>query len=304
MFRQSRFGFTLIELLVVIAIIAILSAILFPVFAQARAKARQATDLSNLKQLGLAYLMYSQDYDECIVPYAVRSNSASTLNNRYWFGASWAADTPPFNAPPYSNDPCPSATCNLYFDVRDGLLTPYTRNPEIQDDPSATAITPAFTNWRNGKRTPGYAVYPVLFPDLRSATASVTTMASIEESASTVLMVDGAFFNTFNNTLTKAIFLRPPFDIPTGTDNGPSGLSNRVHGRHGGSVANVLWADGHVKALKPVFRSVGASVAFDVRRANNLGELSPIPLPDSISAGDPNIPQYNYYFALNKHTGQ
>ncbi len=59
-----RRGFTLIELLVVIAIIAILAAILFPVFARAREKARQASCLSNLKQLGLGWLMYAQDYDE------------------------------------------------------------------------------------------------------------------------------------------------------------------------------------------------------------------------------------------------
>ena len=64
MIRNSRFGFTLIELLVVIAIIAILAAILFPVFAQAREKARQASCVSNLKQIGLAMLQYTQDYDE------------------------------------------------------------------------------------------------------------------------------------------------------------------------------------------------------------------------------------------------
>ena len=59
-----RRGFTLIELLVVIAIIAILAAILFPVFARAREKARQTSCLSNLKQLALGGLMYAQDYDE------------------------------------------------------------------------------------------------------------------------------------------------------------------------------------------------------------------------------------------------
>jgi prepilin-type N-terminal cleavage/methylation domain-containing protein/prepilin-type processing-associated H-X9-DG protein len=61
---MSRRGFTLIELLVVIAIIAILAAILFPVFAKAREKARQSSCLSNIKQLGLAALAYVQDYDE------------------------------------------------------------------------------------------------------------------------------------------------------------------------------------------------------------------------------------------------
>ena len=64
--KNHRSGFTLIELLVVIAIIAILAAILFPVFAQAREKARQTTCLSNMKQLGTALLMYSQDYDETL----------------------------------------------------------------------------------------------------------------------------------------------------------------------------------------------------------------------------------------------
>lgn len=66
--RIRRLGFTLIELLVVIAIIAILAAILFPVFAKARESARRASCLSNMKQLGTGIMMYVQDYDECYMP--------------------------------------------------------------------------------------------------------------------------------------------------------------------------------------------------------------------------------------------
>jgi len=66
--RRKQGGFTLIELLVVIAIIAILAAILFPVFAQAREKARSSSCLSNNKQIALAFSMYSQDYDETLPP--------------------------------------------------------------------------------------------------------------------------------------------------------------------------------------------------------------------------------------------
>src|SRR5437764_2195631 len=75
---HARKAFTLIELLVVIAIIAILAAILFPVFAQAREKARAASCLSNQKQIALAFSMYSQDYDETY-PRAV-----DTVSGLWW----------------------------------------------------------------------------------------------------------------------------------------------------------------------------------------------------------------------------
>jgi prepilin-type N-terminal cleavage/methylation domain-containing protein/prepilin-type processing-associated H-X9-DG protein len=102
-----RRGFTLIELLVVIAIIAILAAILFPVFAKAREKARQTSCLNNVKQLTLAILQYTQDYDE-VLPLA-----------GYW----------PLN-PTYHVAP--------YWDE---LLLPYIKNTQIYRCPSAAAGT-------------------------------------------------------------------------------------------------------------------------------------------------------------------
>src|ERR1051325_3169103 len=77
--RQYRRGFTLIELLVVIAIIAILAAILFPVFARARSQARKIACTSNLKQIALATMMYVQDHDETFPPrYGSQSSGAAS----------------------------------------------------------------------------------------------------------------------------------------------------------------------------------------------------------------------------------
>lgn len=80
MLRRNRDAFTLIELLVVIAVIAILAAILFPVFSRARESARKASCQSNLKQLASAALMYAQDYDE-VLPKGWNWNAA----NSYWY---------------------------------------------------------------------------------------------------------------------------------------------------------------------------------------------------------------------------
>ncbi len=111
----KRYGFTLIELLVVIAIIAILAAILFPVFAQARDKARQTACLSNMKQFGTAWMMYTQDYDETALP--IRNPAAN-----YYFSTRDTIDPYVKNKGVYI---CPS---NNQTDQTAGLTLTYTYN--------------------------------------------------------------------------------------------------------------------------------------------------------------------------------
>jgi prepilin-type N-terminal cleavage/methylation domain-containing protein/prepilin-type processing-associated H-X9-DG protein len=120
--NRSRRAFTLIELLVVIAIIAILAAILFPVFAQARSKARQASGLSNAKQVALGILMYVQDYDE-VFP---RAGWECQTN----------ADAP--DIPVGTPNPCGGTNWQ-------NVVYPYTKNAGIYTSPGDSS-TPNF-NW-------------------------------------------------------------------------------------------------------------------------------------------------------------
>jgi prepilin-type N-terminal cleavage/methylation domain-containing protein/prepilin-type processing-associated H-X9-DG protein len=111
---STRKGFTLIELLVVIAIIAILAAILFPVFARAREKARQTSCLNNQKQLAVGWQMYVQDYDENIPAYSLRRTSPP------WPAAGWGESWYVVIEPYLKNAQirvCPSDTPDRYATV-------------------------------------------------------------------------------------------------------------------------------------------------------------------------------------------
>jgi len=145
--RTLRRGFTLIELLVVIAIIAILAAILFPVFAQAREAARKTSCQSNLKQMSLGLTMYAQDYDESL------PQGSRTINGQAW---RWMHQTFPYvkNAGIYH---CPSSTVAQWDPNSYGNAGSYGYNAFMLNDQNLAAVgkpaeTVAITD------TPGSAV--------------------------------------------------------------------------------------------------------------------------------------------------
>lgn len=158
--NRRRSGFTLIELLVVIAIIAILAAILFPVFAQAREKARQASCISNNKQYALATLMYVQDYDETF-PYEANL----------------------------------SGTCvSTFYQV----VQPYTKNDQIAVCPSdPKAMRPLDLVGAPCQGTPPFTAYSVNAAVFTNGFYGypVTTLAALPRPAETAMTYDG---NTIN----------------------------------------------------------------------------------------------------------
>jgi prepilin-type N-terminal cleavage/methylation domain-containing protein len=148
MTRSTRRAFTLIELLVVIAIIAILAAILFPVFAQAREKARQTSCLSNDKQVGLGFMMYIQDYDE-LYPLAF---GYSASNGWYWN----------FNhAVPQNWRPLPASDPRLgAYPVHWANSTqPYIKNTQLLACPSGVPVQLAIPDYATPNAPPAPVNY-------------------------------------------------------------------------------------------------------------------------------------------------
>ena len=259
--QRCKRGFTLIELLVVIAIIAILAAILFPVFAQAREKARQASCQSNMKQLASAMMMYVQDYDETYP-------KAEFVDQNGW--GSWPA--------------------NHYLWSSVNCLQTYTKNKDVFRCPSdGNAVDPGMATSLGPNRVPAMRSYMVSAfnraPD-GSGTAfgvsqpqgvvtigstyggaeAATSMASINTPADVVLLCegqrelndwwcgDGIFSNTEIDwcwgTMSQVNADWLPTSIVLFPQEGYNLRLTKAWRKHSGG-SNVAFADGHVKAVRP-----------------------------------------------------
>jgi prepilin-type N-terminal cleavage/methylation domain-containing protein/prepilin-type processing-associated H-X9-DG protein len=275
--KSSKSGFTLIELLVVIAIIAILSAILFPVFASAREKARQTSCASNLHQIGLAWLMYTQDYDDMVY---IPGYSKGTITYAWW-GTSNSA----YN---------PRTQPTKYYNLTNGLLSPYNKAGAIEDCPSSTLFkydAPASTSRGVGYGVNwylGYAKWPT------STSVSFAKLAQVEAPAETLLIADAAaIFSVSPIQISKIDSIYPP-SAYTSFFGMTSSFYPCIHGRHSG-FANTLWLDGHVKAVKPVPRTGSSSAPMDGQLQYHIGDILKYQYAGGVATDD-------YYYALHKTT--
>lgn len=253
---RKRSGFTLIELLVVIAIIAILAAILFPVFAQTREKARQSSCASNCKQMGLAIMQYAQDYDE------TNPLASGYQGQSNWFDISWVTLAQPY-VKNISVFRCPSDDADKTTGgfVREGIS--YSINAYINE----------FWNGKYGATTPG-GDWIVNNANANPPWAQIVTLSAISRPAETILIAErhngdlqrrsaaGAPSKEGNGYIASAPFTGVDWtdgwygygEIPDGSRAAgsayPNGQDGTVTVKHS-AVANFVFCDGHVKAMKP-----------------------------------------------------
>jgi prepilin-type N-terminal cleavage/methylation domain-containing protein/prepilin-type processing-associated H-X9-DG protein len=240
-----RWGFTLIELLVVIAIIAILAAILFPVFAQARDKARSAACLSNTKQMGSAITMYAQDYDETLPEYWVdpagESHNKGARNDNplgYWHN----------HIQPYIKNYnlfiCPSARTRDERTVDTGEGTPQQRKTLA---------------WR------GSGSYGWNFWYLGAWTGQTYTLSQVTYPAECIAI--GEMFHTVNAGVIYPAPLcvgTPDYKGWTNDKNARKTFWTQFADRHQGGN-NLVFVDGHSKWYKKEFVESHPEMFYSIR---------------------------------------
>lgn len=229
--KERKLGFTLIELLVVIAIIAILAGILFPVYSRSREQARKAVCMSNLQELGMAFAMYLQDYDE----------------------------TFPFWILPCNNDPnFPPG--GLHWTEQ---IAPYIRNTDIFRCPSATQDWEWHANcypgrwgrpWNNISVNYGYN--EAIMSNLNCLGKRVGKLSSLISPSETLLLADSwndlvsPWAHSPNGIYNRVAFANGPGPAaPDDTTIVDLNLALDSLSRHSGG-ANILFVDGHTKWYK------------------------------------------------------
>jgi len=255
---HRRKAFTLIELLVVIAIIAILAAILFPVFAQAKAAAKKTTCLSNVKQLGLALNMYANDFDDTVVP-----NDSGVY----------------YTEPGYPSSGPGGSPSTRFLNTWHTLLQPYVKNLGLFVCPSATATTGLYPTydytpsspWGVGNQYGGYMESSLTLNNYywygpvsaygAFQSGDTKSMTAIESPATFAFVVDGGNGPGSNGWYYQFIGWGGGFTLqmdgatPILETNGYA--QGDIFGRHVGA-ANVSWCDGHAKSLQ--LSALGKSV--------------------------------------------
>jgi prepilin-type N-terminal cleavage/methylation domain-containing protein/prepilin-type processing-associated H-X9-DG protein len=252
---KLRKGFTLIELLVVIAIIAILAAILFPVFAQAKAAAKKTASLSNQKQITTATMMYAGDYDDgCVLTFypgvnVINMAPGCTRPGRF--------DTSPVQ-------PCDATGQTPGWPK---LIQPYAKNFDLLRDPTVgdpwgIYSNPSYNWWYNFSRFSNYGynwVYlcPTKVGAVDGAQAPVT-MTTMQDPANTVLYTDSRInlgSATTPSWRSGYIVIDPPYRTNSGavysfTPTGQVWTVVSPDPRYNEGF-NVSWSDGHAKFSKP-----------------------------------------------------